>query len=712
MAYVFLEPYRFVKMKQSQEFLTHKLRQAKQLHAKEVFGQAQDAYLVVLKYEGKNAEALHGLGLIAYAQGRYGEAVDYMNRAIKVQANPYYLNNRGTAYFSQGEFSQAQTDYKKALKIQPEFVDAQFNLANLYCSTQRLPEAIELFNQLIGRHPDYLEALYNRGNTHAQLQQFHDACQDYNHVLELNPHHLEALLNRGNAFLAMAEIDLAIASYTQALTLQPQFFAAYLARAGAYTSCQEYGLGKSDYHYVLQHKPDSKESYFGLGNILKEQFLFKEAIAWYYQALAIDGNYFDALTNLAHVLRRIKLFDEAAVNYSKAAQVSPHLPQAYANLGNVLHDLKRSDLAIDAYVQALELDPLNQQALFNLGNIFKELNQLDEALQQFEYVLTIDADDIEAHFAKGMVLLTQGNYPEGFKLYAYRWRRQSLLMPLRKYSQPLWTGKESLQGKVLLIYAEQGLGDSIQFSRLLPQITKRGGRIIFEVQKSLVTCLQSLEGNITLITQQDPPLSFDYYCPLLNLPTALELTLDSIPLAGGYLRAKPDYVSKWRNKLKKAIKPRIGLVCSGNPMHENDHNRSIFLADVMPWLPQEFEYYILQKEIREVDRELLKNYPLCRVFENTLEDFEDTAALCTLMDIVISVDTSVAHLSGALGKKTWLLLPYCPDWRWLLARVDTPWYQSMKLYRQEFTNQWQSTLSQLSKDLKAEYLAHESANLS
>ena len=685
-------------------YLAQKLAQAKQLHAQGNLDEAQKAYLSILKLQAKTPDALHGLGLITYVQKKYQESIKYMNQAIQIHPDENYLNNRGTVFFALKKYPEAEIDYKKALRLKPGFADAEFNLANLYTEINRIKDALDIYDVLIQRNPNDIEALYNRGNAYSRIKKLQEAILDFNQVIQLQPTHINALFNRGNAYLGIEDLDLAIASYSQAIEIQSNFVEALMARANSYIAKKLHDLARQDFLQVIQLKPNYKESYFSLGNVYKDTFYFHDAVACYQQAIAIDENYYDALTNLANTLRRLKAFDEAAIYYSRAVQANPNSPEPYSNLGNILHDLKRTDLAIDAYIKSLEIEPNYKKGLYNLGNIFKELNQLEEALRQFEFILSTNPTDIETQFAKGMVLLTLGRYKEGFKLYEYRWQRESLITKLRKYDQPLWTGNESLDGKTILIYIEQGLGDTIQFGRLMPELAKRGAKVIFEVQKPLVNLMKQIPGVSAVIPYQDDLPHFDYFSPLLSLPAALELDVQRIPLAQGYLHANPEYVTKWQNILGEKTKPRIGLVCSGNPQHENDQNRSILLCNIIPFLPQEFEYITLQKEMREIDRELIKKYPLFKSYGDQLESFDDTAALCELMDIVISVDTSVAHLSGALAKKTFLLIPYCPDWRWMLERTDTPWYNSMTIYRQEFSNDWTSTFNKLAQDLKKELL--------
>jgi ADP-heptose:LPS heptosyltransferase len=269
----------------------------------------------------------------------------------------------------------------------------------------------------------------------------------------------------------------------------------------------------------------------------------------------------------------------------------------------------------------------------------------------------------------------------------------------------MWTGSESIAGKSIFISAEQGLGDFIQFCRFIKDIHDLGAKVILEVPRPLHKLLVNLEGVTSYVMKGDPRPKVDYYCPLLSLPGALKIDLNSIPVAKNYIRfeVNPDVLSAYRNKIGSDKKIRIGLVWSGNPKHKNDQNRSIPLNKLIKFLPQQFEYVVLQKEICDDDLMLLESSPNFKSYPNDIVDFTDTAALLSCVDLVISLDTSVAHLASALGKETWLLLQSVPDWRWLLGRTDSPWYPSIKLYRQPSPGNWDSILEEMRLDLMCKF---------
>ena len=265
--------------------------------------------------------------------------------------------------------------------------------------------------------------------------------------------------------------------------------------------------------------------------------------------------------------------------------------------------------------------------------------------------------------------------------------------------QPLWLGDEPLNGKTIVLHPEQGLGDTIQFCRYAKLVSELGARVILQAPTALVPLLSGLDGVDELRDMQQPLPDFDYHCPLMSLPLAFKTTLTTIPRTTRYLQTTPEKLAAWTNTLGPKTKPRVGLVWSGNAAHKNDSNRSLSLKQLLACLPEGFDYISLHKEIRTSDQALLNNQVSIRTYCHELNDFSDTAALCELMDIVISVDTSVAHLASALGKETWVLLPYAPDWRWLLDRQDSPWYQSVCLYRQDEHRDWHNVIISIAADL-------------
>lgn len=290
-----------------------------------------------------------------------------------------------------------------------------------------------------------------------------------------------------------------------------------------------------------------------------------------------------------------------------------------------------------------------------------------------------------------------GELNEGFKLYEYRTKSNQLPID---FNQSLWLGDESIKGKTILIYSEQGLGDTIQFCRYIDMVSALGADVIFAVEPPLYTLVKQLSGVRKFIQKGESLPEFDYHCPLLSLPLAFRTSLETVPHHNAYLKADINKRKIWEKRLGSDSVLKIGLAWSGLSTHANDHNRSIPLDKLLPYLPEGYKYICLQKELQESDKTILDNNSNIQFFGDELIDFSDTAALCDLMDMVVSVDTSIAHLSGALGKPTTVLLPFIPDWRWLVNNDNSPWYPSMYLLRQEKDGEWDGCLSQLSKIIK------------
>jgi tetratricopeptide (TPR) repeat protein len=335
----------------------------------------------------------------------------------------------------------------------------------------------------------------------------------------------------------------------------------------------------------------------------------------------------------------------------------------------------------------------------NRGNVFNELNRTEEALADYGRAIARKPDHAEAHCNLAVALLLAGDLDRGWVEYEWRRRRPGARLERGSISAPpLWLGDAPIDGKIILLRAEQGFGDTLQFCRYVESVADLNASVILEAQAPLVALLSSLEGASRVIARGSEPPPCDYQCPLLSLPLAFRTHLNTIPSRVKYLEADPDTVRRWQARLGAKLQPRVGLVWSGSTVHRNN-NRPIALAALIAALPKQFQYVSLQKECRAADLEVLREHPEILSFAAELTDFSETAALSECMDLVISIDTSVAHLAAALGKPTWILLAFNPDWRWLLGRDDSPWYPSARLYRQAGIDEWGPVLARVCADL-------------
>ena len=360
--------------------------------------------------------------------------------------------------------------------------------------------------------------------------------------------------------------------------------------------------------------------------------------------------------------------------------------------------LERSRALLDEF---LAKQPQHVPALILSGIVAGQRGDLDAALQAFDRALAIQPDNPRAHFNKSNILLLRGEWEQGWPEYEWRWQLAEFApwKAVAPAGSP-WLGEQALRGKSILLRCEQGFGDTLQFSRYVKPLAERGARVILEVQRPLVSLLADLEGLGQIVTQGGPLPECDYHSPLMSLPLAFKTTTDGIPQLPAYLAADAAKVAEWRARLGRTSRRRVGLVWRGTAARANDDRRSLPLDSLLAHLPRENDYVSLQKDLDPKDARTLRGDPRIASYGDQLHDFSDTAALCECMDIVVSVDTSVAHLSAALGKPTWILLQFSPAWRWLLDRDDSPWYRSVRLWRQAAPEAWTGVLERVAQQLR------------
>lgn len=440
--------------------------------------------------------------------------------------------------------------------------------------------------------------------------------------------------------------------------------------------------------------------FLNLGNAQVHQRDFEAALGSYAKAIALKPDYAKAYVGRASVLNEMGQPAAAIECLDATIAMDPACVEAHYNRGFILKQMGHLDAAIASYDQAVALRPGFAEAYLGRGDALVQQNAVAAAIVNFDHAIAIRPDFALANWAKSLTLLLAGDFASGWALHEWRWKIAKDDKDLRTYAQPLWLGSESLNGKTIFLYGEQGLGDWIQFCRYAGLVAEMGAKVVLEAPAPLFELAKSLDSVVTLIQRGSVLPAFDYHCPLLSLPFAVKTSVDTIPSSEVYLRSKHLHSAKWAGKLRDRHLPRIGVVWSGNATHLNDRNRSIPLASLLAGLPDNFEYVSLQKEVRDSDQAALNASVTLRHFGEEIEDFSDTAALCALMDVVISVDTSVAHLSAALGKETWVLLPFAPDWRWMLGTDKSPWYPSMTLFRQAEARDWSEVLERVARRLK------------
>ena len=537
-----------------------------------------------------------------------------------------------------------------------------------------------------------------------QQGRLQEALGNYQQVLDADQANFDALHGVGILYGQLGRFDEALKFITDAGEVQPNNFAVHFNRAKALQELKNYDEALASYDKVLSLKPDYVEAYNNRGNVLKDLERYEEALASFAKAIALRPGFVNARHNQVTVLLLLKRYDEALANCDQVLSLKPDFAEAYNNRGNVLKELHRYDEALASYSRALSLKPNYAEVYNNRGNVLKELQRYEEALASYNKAVALKPDYADANFHKGVIKLLLGDFESGWPLYEWRWKAGQHKDFVRNIKQPLWLGDQWLAGRTILLHTEQGLGDVIQFARYVPMVEALGANVILGVPSSLVSLISTLKGSFTLIGQDDLVPDFDLHCPLMSLPLAFKTTVDTIPAQVPYLAADPHKQAVWRQRLGPKLRPRVGLAWSGNVKHKNDRNRSMALRTLAPLLDLDCDFHSLQKEIKAEDLVALAEGSRIQTHEAELNDFADTAALIAELDLVITVDTSVAHLAGALGKPVWILLPYTPDFRWMTERGDSPWYPTAHLFRQRDRGDWDSVI----KEVGAALQAHES----
>jgi tetratricopeptide (TPR) repeat protein len=526
----------------------------------------------------------------------------------------------------------------------------------------RLAEAEKIYGRILKTLPDHFDVLQLLAQLKMQRDKPGEAHRLMAAAVKLRPDVADAHAHLGMVLARLDRHAEALASFDNALRLDPQHVDAMGQR----------------------------------GDILLRLGRPADALACFDAVLA-RGAHLEAAVSRGVALARLGRHAEALAQFDAVLAVTPHPAAAY-NRANALADLNRHAEALAAYDQLLAAFPGHLAAWNNRGRALQALNRHAEAVESFDRALAIDRDYADGHFNKSLALLTLGEYPRGFADYEWRWRRTGMA-PI-KVGRPLWLGEYPASNRTVLVTAEQGLGDTIQFARYVPLLARSRVRVVLEVQPELKGLMCRLAGAAQVIARGESRPTFDLHCPLGSLPLAFNTDLATVPAAIPYLHIAPERAAHWRARMEAIAPPRIGVAWAGNPAHPNDANRSIPLAEFsVLWAACEARFVSLQRDVRDADRALLAAAPLIDLTAE-IGDFDDTAAIVSACDLVISVDTALAHLAGALGRPLWVLLPFVPDWRWTLSDAS-PWYPAARLFRQAQPGDWAEVIACVCREFAA-----------
>jgi tetratricopeptide (TPR) repeat protein len=599
--------------------------------------------------------------------------------------------NRAVAAYRAGQLAQAEVLCQQIISVDRNYFDALYVLAVVQAGLGKNVEALANYDGALVLQPRHAEALSNRGNALKALKRFDEALDSFDRALAAQPDYPAALSNRGAVLFEIARYEEALATYDRSLAIRPDQVVALYNRGGALQKLGRFEEALSSYDRALAISPELVEAHVNRGNTLIALDRHNDALASFDTALALRPDLVEALTSRGNALNGLKRHEEALTSYDRAIACQPAYAAAHYNRGTTLHEMKRYDEALESYDRAISLQPDYPEAFSNLGATLWELKRHDEALASYDRAIALQPTFPEAHWNAASLRLLTGDFEHGWEEYEWRWKYKTMALAKRNFAQPQWSG-EPIEGKTILLHSEQGLGDAIQFSRYVPLVAGRGARVILEVDRRLRELMSSLDGAAQVLSTGDALPDFDMHCPLLSLPRAFHTLIETVPSRTPYLHASPERLAKWAARLGPERGLRVGLIWSGNPAHHRDHARSIALSALMPLLGVPAIFFSLQKDVRSADAAVLAGRRDVIQIADELADFSDTAAIMAQLDLIISVDTSTVHLAGALGRPVWILLPYLPDWRWLLDRDTSPWYPTARLFRQDEARGWGSVI--------------------
>ncbi|HGO6122569.1 TPA: tetratricopeptide repeat protein [Burkholderia cepacia] len=697
------------------------LGRAQQWHGAGRFDDAAREYLAVLAKEPDHPQALHLYGVLQFQRGAADQAEALLRQSVAIAPDVRALSDLGAIVGERGRVDEALGHFANALRAAPDDVQTLVRHGNTLMGLCRYDDALASFDRALAVSPLVLDALCNRGGALRALGRLDDALDTYDRALMVDPHSFESWFNRGLVLRALrraadalhcfdranairpgivaimaergrtlAELDRlneALAAFNDALAADPARLDALCDSAAVLER-----LGRADEalarcERVLALDPDHARALASRGNALLQLGRHDDALDSHDRSLVIDPRSPDTLCNRGTVLRDLQRFDAALASYDAALALDERFAEAWANRGTVLRDLRRYEEAIASLDRALELRPDLATNWLARGNVLGETGKVEEAFTAYDRALALQPDFAAAHCARAAMHLAEGDFTRGWRGYEWRLRDPRLARHARPFTQPVWRGDEPLDGKTILIHAEPGIDDTLQFCRYVPLVAARGAQVVLEVQPSLRVLMASLTGAARVIARGEPLPAFDCHVPLPSLPHVFRTEADTIPNTAAYLHADPQRTRQWDTLLGERRRLRVGLAWASESTRPDDAGRSIDFAQLAPLFDLNVDWISLQQPLHERDAAWLADAPVSRV-DDELGDFADRAALIGALDLVIAADSAVVHLAGALGARVWVLLPDPPAWCWMRRRDDSPWYPSARLFRQPAPGNW------------------------
>lgn len=651
----------------------------------------------LLQEHPNHFDALHLLGLIAAQTARSDWAVELLERAIRQRTDvPSAYNTLGNALRDLKRGEEAVAQYSRALALRPDFAEAYLGRSAALLDLCQPAQALADAEAAVALRPAWAGAHLNQGAALRDLKRPADALVCLNAALRLDAQSVAAFVTRGFVLLDLDDPQNATASFESALQLRPDDPRAHCGRAAALLALKRpsEALESSDRAIVLQ--PAEAAAHANRGAAMQSLGRPEEALASCDRAIALEPSMAAAHNVRAAALIDLLRAEEALTSSNRAIAIQPNFAQAYVNAAGALLDLQRAADALESADQAIALQPQLAAAHVNRGIVLQALTRTAEALASLERAASLEPDSVEAHFNQALCHLQLGQFQPGWKLY--EWRQKIGHGAARNWPWPVWTGQESIAGRTVLLHSEQGLGDTVQFCRLAKLVEQLGARVVLSIPKDLCGVLRSLGSSIEVIDEDCTGTEADYQSPLASVPNALDLK--DIPAEVPYLSADPERIRRWRKQLGDGGY-KVGICWQGS-RNKIDLGRSIPLAQFagLAQIPG-VRLISLQKgygaeQLQALPPHLKVEAPAAGMGSEALQDL---AALMANLDLVVTSDTLVAHLAGALGIPTWIALKYAPDWRWLLDREDSPWYPTARLFRQTRVGDWDAVFERIREAL-------------
>jgi tetratricopeptide (TPR) repeat protein len=666
--------------------------------------EAETLYRGIIADDPRHAQAFCMLGILAHQAHRPELAVEFFRQAIAIDpARALFHNGLGEVFRSCGQLEDAKQCFQQALRLDVELAVAHYNVG-MICQMQADPVgAVAAFREVLRLEPNQAETHHQLGNLFRQQGNHDEALRHFRQAINGRGDFAEAHNDLGNLLQDMGQLPEAIANFEQALRLRPEMAEAYYNLGNAVRVAGDDRRALAMYRQAIRLEPDLALAHNNLGTVLKALGDTDAAVCSLAEAVRLQPRLAEAQYNLATLLQLRGDLDVAKAGYLRTIELDPGYAPARYNLGTVWQAQNYWDEARACYLEALRIRPRYAEPLCNLGLMCLGVGQDTEALAYFDRALEVQPDFAEARCARGMLLLGQGNYQAGWPEFA--WHARCASFGGRQFDLPAWDGSP-LEGRTILIHCGQGLGDALQFVRYLPSVRARGaGRILLAAQVALHPLLR-LSGVGDLVAPDAPSLEFATQAAIMNLPGLFQATAETVPAEVPYLQADPDLVQQWHEKLARLDGFKIGIGWQGNRRYPWDHLRSIPLAEFEPLArtPGTRLISLQQGEGREQIQSVADWFEVVDLgdqVDRRAGAFVDTAAILKNLDLVITSDTALAHLAGALAVPVWLALPFAPDWRWLRQGQSTAWYPTMRLYRQARLGDWSAIFAGMAAELPA-----------